>query len=137
MGVKYPKGSSPVYPPRDWTCPSCDKYHSKAHFAFKGQAGKKGSETWVMKDREQKNDSCKQTGPMLLEDGLTQGLFCPHCGWQEHIINIIKETGITMNKLKGWKSIVRPDCCIKKCTKKADYTNNEMHFCKDHYKLMK
>ena len=40
MGTKYPLGESPVWPPRDWTCPTqdggCGKYHSQPHFAHKG-----------------------------------------------------------------------------------------------------
>ncbi len=61
MGTKYPAGESPVYPPRDWTCPSCGKYHTKPHFAFPGQVDKKhrpGVEGRVKFNREGADMNC-------------------------------------------------------------------------------
>lgn len=107
MGTKYPFGESPVYPPRDWTCPVCFKYHSKPHFAFPDQIdySKKPQEVGRVKfNREGSQMSCDEpkkydtpvkvfpqaTGDMKDEDGLQHPLFCPHCGWEEGIIQIIK-----------------------------------------------
>jgi len=131
MGTKYPAGESPVYPPRDWVCPQCSHHHTKPHFAFEGQV-KFGK---VLKNRENKSDSCGKTGEMILKD-LIQGLFCPHCGWKEEIINITKVKGLVPIK-KGWLSINKLKCCIADCKKKADYTNQKLHFCKEHYEMVK
>lgn len=108
MGTKYPYGPTPVYPPRDWTCPECKKYHSKPHYAFTGQVDftKNPKEEGRVKfNREGSNMSCddnkhdtptkqmkEQTGPDIKVNGGHTPLFCPHCGWVEEIVNIIKVT---------------------------------------------
>ncbi len=108
MGTKYPAGVSPVYPPRDWLCPSCGKYHTKPHFAFPGQVDKKhrpGVEGRVKFNREGADMSCdddkrdtpikvmkEATGNQFKQDGNHRQLFCPHCGWLDDIICIVKTT---------------------------------------------
>ena len=151
MGVKYPAGDSPFFPPKDWSCPSCTKYHSKPHFAWPGQvdesknpqdvgrvvfnrANKNGDDSLDYSQTVKKNLIGKQA-PMISEDGLVQGMFCPHCGWLEHIINIIQEAGFIA--IKGWRSIAAPKCCIKGCKAKARYKKNKVNFCVEHYKLVK
>jgi hypothetical protein len=150
LGTKYPFGESPFYPPRDWDCPSCFKHHGKPHFAFPGQLDHSipvGSYGRVKFNRANKNgdddldysqpikkEYIGQQGNMILADQV-QGLFCPHCGWEEHIINIIPKVGFKM--VKGWRSIAAPNCDIKSCTKKAAHTNSKLNFCKEHYELVK
>ena len=114
MGVKYPKGETPVYPPRDWTCPICKKYHTKPHYAFPGQVDlslapeQDGRVKW---GREEGGvSSCdtpkdwlgsiprkiiskfkkQNTGDQVKKNGGQAPLFCPHCGWIDDIINIVK-----------------------------------------------
>jgi len=150
MGVKYPQGQSPIYPPRDWDCPKCLKHHGKPHFPHPGQidytknptdfgrvvfnrANKNGDDSLDYSQTVRSEFIGKQ-GPMILDNKI-QGLFCPHCGWGEHVINIIPEKGYVM--VKGWKSIEAPDCCIKDCKSKATMSNDKLHFCKTHYGLVK
>jgi len=107
MGIKWPFGKSPKYPPRDWTCPSCHKYHSKPHFAYPGQVDLTKAPTMegrVKFNREGSQMDCddakkydtpikvmaEATGPRFSKVGKMKGLFCPHCGWMEAIINIVK-----------------------------------------------
>jgi hypothetical protein len=109
IGTKYPYGPTPVYPPKDWSCPNpkCRKYHSKPHYAYTGQIDftKQPSESGRVKfNREGSQMSCESnnkydtpyiemkesTGPDTKVNGGHTPLFCPHCGWIEEIINIIK-----------------------------------------------
>ena len=107
MGTKYPYGETPVYPPKDWTCPGCHKYHTKPHYAFTGQVdfSKKIKESGRVKfNREGSQMDCsgdnkhdtpykemkENTGPDTKVSGGHTPLFCPHCGWLEEIINILK-----------------------------------------------
>ena len=109
MGIKYPYGPTPVYPPHDWTCVSCKKYHTKPHYAFPGQIdySKQPKESGRVKfNREGSQMDCDSnnkydtpyieqkgaTGPDTKTNGGHTPLFCPHCGWEEEIINIIKVT---------------------------------------------
>lgn len=83
-----------------WKCPVCDKQHSKLHYPFADQldAKKKPDEVGRVKyGREDKYDcdSFKEkgkpiTGPAIDKDGNPNSLFCPHCGWIEEIILIVK-----------------------------------------------
>ncbi len=145
MGVKYPKGSSPIWPPRDWECPECGHHHDKPHFPYKGQVDytKAPQDPGRVKfnrvlksgklDTLQPIDKkLKGTGPMILEEKV-QGLFCPHCGWVEDIITIMKDKDKGFKK-KGWFSLEKLDCSIQGCKKKASYTNQKLHFCLEHYK---
>ena len=108
MGIKWPFGKSPKYPPRDWTCPVCKKYHSKPHFAFPDQVDFTKSPLTpgrVKFNREGSQMDCddpkkydtpikvfkEETGQMLETMSLgINPLFCPHCGWVEDVINILK-----------------------------------------------
>ncbi len=107
IGTKYPYGPSPVYPPRDWTCVSCKKYHTKPHYAFAGQIdySKQTKEAGRVKfNREGSLMDCSgndkhdtpykemkdSTGDSTKENGGHAPLFCPHCGFQEEVINILK-----------------------------------------------
>jgi len=107
MGIKYPFGPTPVYPPRDWICVSCKKFHTKPHYAFSGQIdySKQPKEPGRVKfNREGSQMDCsgndkhdtpykemkESTGNSTKKNGGHTPLFCPHCGWEEEIINIIK-----------------------------------------------
>jgi len=107
MGIKYPFGSTPIYPPRDWTCVVCKKYHSRPHFAFPGQIdySKQPTEEGRVKfNREGSQMSCddpkkydtpikvmkETTGDQFTKDDNHRPLFCPHCGWEDTIICIMK-----------------------------------------------
>ena len=156
VGFSYPSGQSPVYPPRDWTCPAlqggCGKQHSKPHFPWPGQidesknpndmgrvtfnrASKDGSDV-LDESQPIKKEFVGKQAPMKLNDGSVQGLFCPHCGWKEDIINLIKVKNEFEKVKKGWRSIKRPNCCIQDCNKKSSYTKKKMNFCTEHYKLI-
>ena len=87
-----------------WDCPACGKHHSKPHYAFPDQIDykKKPSDKGRVRfDREVecnqvKGDTpeiygVKTTGPEINEDGHPTSLFCPHCGWEETLIVIVKE----------------------------------------------
>ena len=97
MGTKYPFGESPKYPPRDFTCPRCQHYHSKPHYAFSGQIDEKlepNQEGRVKFSREGKFDDCGDsmtTGPQFKKNGNQKGIFCPHCGFLDTIICITKK----------------------------------------------
>lgn len=149
MGTKYPQGESPIFPPRDWTCPECGKYHTKPHFAFPDQVDRNKRPTdygrvrfnRAMKNGDDaldlsqpvRNEYIGQQGPMILDDKV-QGLFCPHCGWEEHVINII-----IGEDSKGWISIEVPRCSIHGC--KSDSIKKkkgtDLAFCKEHWELVK
>ena len=92
-----------------WSCTNkqCRKYHSKSHYAFPGQIDftKQPSEPGRVKfNREGSQMDCdsknKYDTPYIEQKGATgsdtktngghTALFCPHCGWIEEIINIIK-----------------------------------------------
>jgi len=96
LGIKYPFGETPVYPARDWTCPKCQHFHSKPHYAFKGQIDHElepEQEGRVKFSREEKYDDCGDsmtTGPQLKKNGNQRAIFCPHCGWEDTIICIMK-----------------------------------------------
>jgi len=149
MGVKYPEGDSPIWPPRDWECPismgGCGKYHSKPHFAFDGQVDytkKPGTSGRVKFDREGSGMDCdkfkddtpkknkKGTGSTFDKNGNPRGLFCPHCGWEEDVISVKKE-GVIFKKLKFIR--IPRKCHIDGCTKKAIYTDQVGRgFCQPH-----
>lgn len=90
-----------------WQCPvsECGKTHSKPHYAFPDQLDmtkKSMQEGRVLYGREEGKgyDQCdagkdgkmiKGTGPPIDLDGHPAGLFCPHCGWLEDNVIIIKE----------------------------------------------
>lgn len=113
MGIKFPFGESPKYPPRDWSCPECKKYHSKPHYAFPGQIdySKKPTESGRVKfNREGSGMACddykldteiieNKTGPEMV-DGKNQPLFCPHCGWEGQLLYITKTVPQTKRKKK-------------------------------------
>jgi transcription elongation factor Elf1 len=115
MGIKYPLGDTPKYPARDWTCPRCNKYHSKPHYAFPGQIDrtKEPKELGRVKwGREENYADCdkpatdgyngkipakvikkfntEKTGDQYKRNGNQKPLFCPHCGWEDTIICIVK-----------------------------------------------
>lgn len=90
-----------------WQCPiiECGKTHSKPHYAFPDQVDltkKPMQEGRVLYGREDGKDydhcdvgkdgsMITKTGPEIDLDGHVAGLFCPHCGWLEENIVIIKE----------------------------------------------
>lgn len=87
-----------------WQCPECNKEHSKLHYPFPDQLDpkKKPDEVGRVKyGREDKYDcdSFKEkvkgilkpvTGPAKDKDGNPSPIFCPHCGFVEEIIIIVK-----------------------------------------------
>jgi hypothetical protein len=104
MGEKFPTGSSPVFPPRDWTCVHCRKYHSKPHFAFPGQINytkNLGELGRVKFNREGSGMNCDyykldteiekdKTGDSMTDEFHNAPLFCPYCGFEQTILYIIK-----------------------------------------------
>jgi hypothetical protein len=77
----------------DWTCPICDHHHTKPHFAFPDQVNFKkqsNEEGRVKKNRESKDSVCEaKHGPIEIK-GKQQPMFCPHCGWLDELLYIIK-----------------------------------------------
>lgn len=116
------KSNQTLYPPSGtWRCPVCSHDHSKPHYAFEGQIDFKKkplAEGRVKFDREdycgtEKGDTehkrgVNSTGPAFGDQDLPNPLFCPHCGWQDKLIFIIKKY---------------TDCCIRGCPNAA--TNNK------------
>lgn len=117
MGEKYPLGDTPIYPPRDWCCPKCIKYHTKPHYAFPGQIDttkEPKQEGRVRFGREDDFGDCdtsatdgyigkipariiklfnkQKTGEQFKGDNIQKPLFCPHCGFLDTIICIVKVT---------------------------------------------
>ena len=107
MGIKYPYGDTPVYPPRDWTCPGCQKFHTKPHYAYPGQVDESlpiKAEGRVKFNREGSQMGCddmkeldmpikvmkEATGEQFKKNMTHRPLFCPHCGWVDTIICIVK-----------------------------------------------
>lgn len=156
MGTKYPSGESPVYPPRDWTCPvrGCRKYHSKPHFAFPGQINYKKKPLEPGRVKFNREDGCggalkgdteirtelgSKTGPETVTihgQVFAAPLFCPHCGWEEEFIYIFKIKGQWTKVKKGvFKKI--PHCSIGSCEKPSKYTNEEKYLCHDHHQQLK
>ena len=83
------------YPPKKgrWQCPQCLKIHNKPHYPLPGQIEKdKSLESGnrVKFDREGKTDESGQTGPMFNDDGIPNGLLCPHCGYQARTVLILR-----------------------------------------------
>jgi hypothetical protein len=98
----------------------CGKKHSKLHYAFPGQVDHKkmvmeegrvkyGREEGkdiacgIMKDEGamdkmkklgksimNKEEIESETGPAFDKDGNPSPLFCPHCGWEEELVIILK-----------------------------------------------
>jgi hypothetical protein len=150
MGTKYPTGDTPVYPPRDWTCPNCFKYHSKPHFPHPGQiddnipVGNYGRVKFNRADKEgvdvlDKSQPIKKEfvgkQASMIQNDMVQGLFCPHCGWKEEIINIIIKEGSKVEK--KWLTIPKQNCSIKGCERGSYATDGKLVFCKEHYELVK
>ena len=94
---------------KGWECPRCNKYHSKPHYKFPDQLDteKKESEPGKVKYGWEKKggydsapemtrpeltcDSKKmETGPEFDKKGIPNGMFCPHCGWEQKVEVIIK-----------------------------------------------
>ena len=96
-----------------WRCPNyeCGKKHSKLHYAFPDQIdhkkmvmepgrvkynreeGKSDNNCELFKgktDIEKMDGDSKSTGPAFDKDGNPNPLFCPHCGWEEELIIILK-----------------------------------------------
>ena len=78
MGEKFPYGPTPVYPPRDWTCPQCRKYHSTPHWKDERQAD------GFVKLESKSDPGCvsKSNEKYYLASGAPPPMYCPHCGWQ-------------------------------------------------------
>ena len=99
-----------------WDCPECGKHHSKVHYAFPDQVDTKKKpqqEGRVKFDRENdcgdgskysaKGDTptkygLAKTGPDKEDDGTPSPLFCPHCGWLQELVIIVKTTKKTSKK---------------------------------------
>lgn len=97
-----------TYPPKSWTCPYCDRHHSKPHFAHPGQVDytKEPAEVGrVIFNREDPQSACDsykddtkrkkeyegKTGPDRDAAGIPTPLFCPHCGYIGEIVVLIKK----------------------------------------------
>lgn len=88
----------------DWECPVCNHNHSKRHYAYKDQIDEKKKPLDKGRVKFDREESCHQlkgdtpekygindsTGPMFDEYGYPQPLFCPHCGWTQGMVIIIK-----------------------------------------------
>lgn len=99
-----------------WKCPTygCEKEHSKLHYAFPDQIDRKKKplepgrvkynreegkgdknceafkgDTDIDKMDDYTNDK-NTTGPAFDKDGNPSPLFCPHCGWEEELVIILK-----------------------------------------------
>ena len=92
MGTKFPKGVSPIFPPRDWSCPICNKYHGKPHFAWEDQVNEdispntKGRVLFNLLSNGKpsyplRSDLLDKQAPMYDENDDPKPLFCPHCGY--------------------------------------------------------
>lgn len=100
-----------LFPPEEsWECPNCNKIHSKPHYEKEGQIDrtkKVGQEGRMKFGRELKDEpsgnnvdakaDCKrddmETGnPTENVNGVevNKGLLCPHCGYVQETLNIIK-----------------------------------------------
>ena len=88
---------------KDWTCPVCQKQHSKPHFAFPDQIDykKKPDEKGRVKFSREEYDDCdkdkhnpisKKIGTGLPKDdiGRPKPLFCSHCGYESTLVYISK-----------------------------------------------
>ncbi len=92
-----------------WTCPRCSKTHSKPHYAFPDQLDtekdvsqpgkvKYGWEKKCYSDSAPEMDrpelTCEskkmETGPEFDKKGIPSPLFCPHCGWQQEVVVLVK-----------------------------------------------
>jgi hypothetical protein len=78
MGVKWPAGKTPVYPPRDWQCPKCGKYHSTPHWKDARQMD------GFVKEESMSDNGCKSVSDpkYFLMTGAPPPMFCPHCNWE-------------------------------------------------------
>lgn len=88
-----------------WECNTCGKQHSKAHYAFDGQIDHMvdpDTEGRILFNRAErygaglKGDTefkyqRDETGPAINKDGVPNGLFCSHCGFEQEIIVISKK----------------------------------------------
>ncbi len=108
MGDTFPTGPSPVFPPNRWECPKsmggCGKVHNKPHFPWPNQVDlskKPGDIGRVQFNRSDDGDNLKgdtktikkyigKQAPMYDKDGVLQPLFCPHCGWTQEGIVLVK-----------------------------------------------
>ena len=94
------------YPPKKgkWGCPGCDKKHSKPHYSVPGQIDyekKPGEPGRILFNRRKAyNDSLSEDTPIdkslpmrgeqLDEETYQRPLYCPHCGWEDTFIVIIR-----------------------------------------------
>lgn len=88
MGVKFPEEESPVYPPRDWKCPQCSKYHSTAHWRDERQEG------GFVKEESMADSTCRKVSNpdhRRTKEGVVSPLYCPHCGWVMPMDVIVRE----------------------------------------------
>lgn len=80
-----------------WYCPisECHHFHTKPHFSKDNQIDYKKNPLEVgrvKKEREEKDSVCsEETGPVFDKKGLQRPLMCPHCGWEDELIYVIKK----------------------------------------------
>lgn len=100
---------------KSWLCPepTCAKHHSKPHYAFPDQVdltkkpmeegrvlyGREDGKGYPQCDIGKDGKMIKGTGPDIDIDGYPAGLFCPHCGWIEDNLVIVKES---VKKRRRW-----------------------------------
>jgi hypothetical protein len=108
VGDTFPDGPTPIWPPDEWICPpkdgGCGKTHTKPHFEWPGQIdhskppGKEGRILFnrVSKDENLADDTpikkklIDKQAPMLDKKGHPKALTCPHCGYTQDGILLIK-----------------------------------------------
>lgn len=94
-----------TYPPEAWICPNpeCNHKHSKAHYSLPGQidySKKPGEKGRILFNRRNKEDqlatdtpidySLPDRGEPFDEEGCPRPLFCPHCGYEDDVVIVIR-----------------------------------------------
>lgn len=92
-----------VYAEGKWKCPACGHIHKKSHYSlpdqinYKKRADQKGR---VVFNRRHKDDTLDyeteirrgvpSSGDSFDEDGYQRPLYCPHCGFEDEFVTLVK-----------------------------------------------
>lgn len=95
-----------IYAKDKWKCRECGHTHSKPHHSLPNQINyekKPNRKGRVLFNRRHKDDSMDQetkikygvpsTGDSFDEEGYQRPLYCPHCGFEDEFITILKTSG--------------------------------------------